>query len=89
MKIKLFTIPNIITLCNLLCGSMAVLSAVGYGDIKSAFYLILAAAVCDFLDGASARLLKLGNRRSTRLFGRYGIVRTCSGDNSIYAHQRR
>lgn len=58
MKIKLFTIPNIITLCNLLCGSMATLSAFVYGDIKSAFYLILAAAVCDFLDGASARLLK-------------------------------
>ena len=58
MKIKLFTIPNIITLCNLLCGSMATLSALVYGDIKSAFYLILAAAVCDFLDGASARLLK-------------------------------
>lgn len=58
MRIRLFTIPNIITLCNLLCGTGAVLSALVYGDVKFALYFILAAAVCDFLDGASARLLK-------------------------------
>lgn len=57
MKIKLFTIPNIITLCNLLCGAGATLAALVYGDVKVAMFLILAAAVCDFMDGASARLL--------------------------------
>lgn len=32
MKIKLFTFPNILTLCNLLCGAGATVAALRYGD---------------------------------------------------------
>lgn len=58
MKIRLFTIPNFITLANLLCGCAAVVAALRYGDPTTAFLLLVAAAVCDFFDGFAARLLK-------------------------------
>lgn len=57
MKIKLFTLPNLLTLSNLLCGAMASVSALVYGDLTLSFWLIVAAAVCDFFDGMVARLL--------------------------------
>lgn len=57
MKIKLITIPNLLTLSNLLCGSLAVVSALVWGDLIMAFWLIVAAAVFDFFDGFAARLL--------------------------------
>lgn len=57
MKIRLFTIPNMVTLGNLMCGSCATVAAMVYGDLVVAFWLIVAAAVCDFADGAVARLL--------------------------------
>ncbi len=57
MKVKLFTIPNLVTLCNLLCGSMAAVTALSGGSLELAFWLVVAAAVCDFLDGMTARLL--------------------------------
>lgn len=57
MKIKLLTIPNLLTLSNLLCGSFAAVSALVYGDLSLAFLLIVLAAVFDFLDGFVARLL--------------------------------
>lgn len=57
MKIRLFTLPNLVTLCNLLCGSLAALVALDGGSLQVAFWLIVAAAVCDFLDGMTARLL--------------------------------
>lgn len=57
MKIRLFTLPNLVTLCNLLCGSAAAVTALTGGSLLVAFWLILAAAVCDFLDGFTARLL--------------------------------
>ncbi len=58
MKIRLFTIPNSLTLANLLCGSLGVVAALVYNDLRLAFALILAAAVFDFFDGFAARLLK-------------------------------
>ncbi|MEG1623085.1 MAG: CDP-diacylglycerol--serine O-phosphatidyltransferase [Alistipes sp.] len=58
MKIRLFTIPNSITLCNLFCGSCAAVSALVYNDLAMAFWLIIAAAIFDFFDGFVARLLK-------------------------------
>ncbi len=58
MKIRLFTIPNLLTLMNLLCGAMAVHAAWMLGDLTEAFCWILAAAVFDFSDGFAARLLK-------------------------------
>ena len=50
-------IPNTITSMNLLCGVLGVIATFS-GRLDAAFCLMLAAAVCDFLDGFSARLLK-------------------------------
>ena len=49
-------IPNIITCCNLTAGSLAVIMALR-GTFEQAAIFILIDAVCDFLDGLSARLL--------------------------------
>lgn len=59
MQIRLFTIPNILTLCNLLCGAMASVAALVQSDLVAAFWFIVLGAVFDFLDGFSARLLKM------------------------------
>ncbi len=58
MKIKLFTIPNCITLLNLLCGIGSIISALVYNDLQVAFAFVVASAVADFCDGFAARLLK-------------------------------
>ncbi|MBR3678354.1 MAG: CDP-alcohol phosphatidyltransferase family protein [Alistipes sp.] len=58
MNIKLFTIPNCITLLNLLCGMGSIVASLVYEDLTLAFIFVGASAVCDFLDGFSARLLK-------------------------------
>lgn len=50
-------IPDTITSCNLLCGSIAVFLAT-QGAFIWAFVFILAGAFFDFFDGLSARLLK-------------------------------
>ena len=50
-------IPDAITSCNLLCGSIAVFLAT-QGAFVWAFVFILAGAFFDFFDGLSARLLK-------------------------------
>lgn len=50
-------IPNTITSMNLLCGVLGVISTFN-GRMDIAFCLMLGAAVCDFFDGFSARLLK-------------------------------
>lgn len=57
MKIRLITIPNLLTLSNLLCGSLSAVMALRFGDLTAAFALIVAAALFDFLDGFVARLL--------------------------------
>ncbi len=58
MKIKLFTIPNCITLLNLLCGMGSIVLSLVFNDLQMAFAFVCASAVCDFLDGFAARLLK-------------------------------
>jgi len=50
-------IPNLITLLNLACGSVAIVLTLE-GQWQWAVYLVLAASVFDFLDGFAARLLK-------------------------------
>ena len=55
--IKLFTVPNLITLLNLLCGSISVILVL-QNYVLFAAILIFAAGVLDFLDGFAARLLK-------------------------------
>lgn len=57
MKIKLITIPNLLTLSNLVCGCLAAVAALVWNDLGAAFWLIVAAAVFDFFDGFAARLL--------------------------------
>ena len=57
MKIKLFTIPNLLTLSNLLCGMIATVAILTDGDLHLAFWLLVMAAVFDFFDGFTARLL--------------------------------
>jgi len=52
-----FWVPNTITALNLVCGSLAVFFAVD-GQLGWAAIFIFAAAIFDFLDGFSARLLK-------------------------------
>ena len=52
-------IPNIITCCNLLSGSVAVLFACE-GSFTLAFTMILLGAFFDFFDGMSARALHVG-----------------------------
>lgn len=54
---KLFTIPNIMTLGNLLCGCLGIVF-VFEGNLLWASYLIFIAGILDFLDGFVARLLK-------------------------------
>lgn len=49
-------IPNTITSTNLLCGVVGVIFTF-QGALDIAFYLMLAAAICDFLDGFAARML--------------------------------
>ena len=51
-------IPNILTLCNLCSGCLAVLSAF-YDDYSYALIFVLVSAVFDFMDGFAARLLKV------------------------------
>lgn len=50
-------IPNTITSMNLICGALGVIFTF-QGALDLAFYMMLAAAACDFLDGFAARLLK-------------------------------
>ncbi|MDP2336151.1 MAG: CDP-alcohol phosphatidyltransferase family protein [Bacteroidota bacterium] len=52
-----FWVPNTITAMNLVCGSLSVFFAVD-GQLGWASVFIFAAAIFDFMDGFSARLLK-------------------------------
>lgn len=53
---KLFTIPNLMTLGNLLCGCLGII-AVFEGNLITASYLIFIAGILDFLDGFVARAM--------------------------------
>ena len=57
MKIRLFTVPNMITLANLLAGAIAVIITLQYHNYTFAMGLVVLAAIFDFLDGFVARLL--------------------------------
>lgn len=51
-------IPNLLTLCNLLCGCIAIVFAFE-GNLTWSAYLVGVACVFDFLDGLAARVLKV------------------------------
>lgn len=57
-KIRLFTVPNFLTLANLVAGALAVVFALCDHAYDVSLMLIIVAAVCDFFDGFAARLLK-------------------------------
>jgi CDP-diacylglycerol--serine O-phosphatidyltransferase len=82
MKIKLFTIPNMLTLANLLCGGLAILSLNEFiGNNKESLefinyqgsylviilFLILASLFFDLLDGMVARALKINSEIGVQL----------------------
>lgn len=56
MRKVIKSIPNAITCLNLFFGCMAIVSALN-GDLVTAFYLMICAAIFDFLDGFAARIL--------------------------------
>ncbi len=60
-KIRLFTIPNILTLANSICGALAVVALLTSRDYTLCFILILLAGLCDLLDGLTARLLGISS----------------------------
>lgn len=66
MKTALKQIPNLITLLNLLSGSLSV-AFISAGQVRSGIILILLAAVFDFLDGLTARLLKVQSELGKQL----------------------
>lgn len=47
-----------LTLANLMCGALAIVSIIAERDYKAAFILVILAAVFDFFDGFAARILK-------------------------------
>lgn len=51
-------IPNLLTICNLLCGVMAAFQA-SWGFLHRAAVLLVIGILFDFLDGFAARLLKV------------------------------
>jgi CDP-diacylglycerol--serine O-phosphatidyltransferase len=57
---QLFSIPNLLSLGNLLCGCIAILNVID-GNIGIAVYLVMLACVFDFLDGFAARGLHQGS----------------------------
>lgn len=57
---QLFSVPNLLSLGNLLCGCIAIFNVID-GNIGIAVYLVLLACVFDFLDGFAARGLKQGS----------------------------
>ena len=50
-------IPNFITCLNLLCGCLAIYFILKHNDLTTAAYLVVLAAVLDFMDGMVARVL--------------------------------
>lgn len=56
-SIRLFTLPNALTLANLVAGAIAIVFALKH-QYEVSLWLIIAAAVCDFFDGFVARLLE-------------------------------
>lgn len=56
----LFNLPNLVTLCNLICGCMAT-GAAFHGHFAWALAMIVCGAVFDFIDGLVARAMGISN----------------------------
>jgi len=59
-------IPNLFTLGNLLCGTLALLSAFN-GNFENTFLLVVLGIVFDFFDGFLARILKVSGELGKQL----------------------
>jgi CDP-diacylglycerol--serine O-phosphatidyltransferase len=66
MREALKSVPNLVTLGNLLCGLIGI-ERLFAGELLTAFVLVLVAAVLDFLDGFLARLLKADGEMGKQL----------------------
>ena len=66
MRELIQNIPNALTLGNLACGCIGI-ERVMAGDVTTAFWLICIAAVLDFFDGFTARLLKADGEMGKQL----------------------
>lgn len=60
-------IPNLLTAANLVCGVLAIVQVLYFGDLVFASYLIMASLLFDLLDGAVARLLKVDGELGKQL----------------------
>ncbi len=60
-------IPNLFTMANLVCGSVAVMYVSQYSYFSPAIFLIFLAAFFDLLDGAIARALKVSGEMGKQL----------------------
>lgn len=60
-------IPNILTLGNLFCGCLAVITLLESGNFVMAAWLVILAAFFDFLDGFAARLLGVSGELGKQL----------------------
>lgn len=60
-------IPNLLTIANLICGSIAVIFVSQYFDETPAIFLVFLAAFFDLLDGAVARALKISGELGKQL----------------------
>jgi len=65
MKIKKY-IPNLLTLGNLLCGTIATIAAVNSDYLTAASFVVLG-IVFDFFDGFAARILKVSGELGKQL----------------------
>lgn len=86
MKIKLFTIPNLLTLSNLLCGMIATVAILTDGDLHLAFWLLVLAAVFDFFDGFTARLLHQSSPIGLQLDSLADMVSSGVAPTAVHAH---
>lgn len=57
---KIYTIPNLITLGNLACGILGIIFVFD-GDLQMGSKLMLLALILDFLDGFVARMFNMGS----------------------------
>ncbi|MCB0762825.1 MAG: CDP-alcohol phosphatidyltransferase family protein [Flavobacteriales bacterium] len=60
-------IPNIVTLANLFCGSLAAIVLLQAGNVIIAIWLVILAATFDFFDGFLARILKVSGEMGKQL----------------------
>jgi len=66
MRELIQNIPNAMTLGNLACGCIGIERVIA-GDVKTAFWLVCIAAILDFFDGFTARLLKADGEMGKQL----------------------